>query len=75
LTWFLEALSRWGVEPAPDCALCVYLGEQLERAQVEVLELRLQVVDGPRVRVRELERTVEILNGRLAAHNGSKGNK
>ena len=73
MTWFLESLSRWGVEPAPECGLCAYLAVQLERAQVEVMELRLQVVDGPRSRVRELERTVEILNGRLAAHNGKKG--
>lgn len=54
-----------------ECAnpLCVYRARQLDRALVEMLQLRLQVADGPRARVKELEATVCTLNARLATKN------
>jgi hypothetical protein len=54
------------------CALCSYYEAQYHRVLAEMLELRLQVVDGPRVRVRELEDTVERLNRKIAELNRRK---
>lgn len=49
--------------------LCVYRSQQLDRALVEMLQLRLEVADGPRARVKELEATVCTLNARVAKQN------
>lgn len=51
------------------CPLCDYYAAQFDRALAEMLELRLQVVDGPRVRVRELEQQLERANCRIAELN------
>jgi hypothetical protein len=75
VSWILESLSRWGIEPAPECALCHYLSLQVERLGVEVLELRLQVADGPRARVQELERNLARANALIAQHNGQTKGK
>lgn len=45
------------------------LYRQLDYALAEVLETRLQVADGPRVRVRELEAAVCRLNETIARLN------
>ena len=54
-----------------DCnlPLCMYRAAQLDRALTELLALRLEVADGPRARVRELEQTVASLNRTIAARN------
>ena len=49
--------------------LCVYRAQQLDRLMGEVHLLRLQVADGPRARVLELEHTVRLLNERIADMN------
>lgn len=46
-----------------------YFNRRCNDLTVENLELRLQVADGPRTRVRELEMTVEKLNAKLAGQN------
>lgn len=51
------------------CALCRYYEAQYHRALADALELRLQVADGPRVRVRELEVALERANSRIASLN------
>jgi hypothetical protein len=71
MSWILDSLAKWGIEPAPDCHLCAYLSQQLERVQADLLETRLLVADGPRGRVQELERNLAEVNERLARHNGN----
>lgn len=51
------------------CALCDYYREQLERLQDEVLRLRLEVADGPRARVRELETQLARANSTITEQN------
>jgi hypothetical protein len=72
MSWVLDSLKKWGIEPAPECSLCAYLSQQLERVQADLLETRLQVADGPRGRVQELERNLAEVNARLAQHNGRR---
>lgn len=52
-----------------DKPLCAYYRVQFDRALVEMLKLRLEVADGPRARVRELEATVERQNATIADRN------
>ena len=54
------------------CGLCGYYEAQYHRVIAECLELRLQVVDGPRVRVRELEAQLARANRVIAGLNGKK---
>ena len=54
------------------CPFCAWSQQQMERAFAEVLELRLQVADGPRGRVRELEGQLKRANETIAALNGRK---
>lgn len=51
------------------CPLCEYREQQMLRALAEVLDLRLQVADGPRSRVRELEAIVERQNETIRSLN------
>lgn len=52
-----------------DKPLCLYRAAQLNRAYAEMLELRLQVADGPRARVVELEGQLERANRAIAERN------
>jgi hypothetical protein len=54
------------VTPCPTCAYC---RGQLERLQEETLRLRLDVADGPRTRVRELEIQLERANSTITDLN------
>ena len=54
-----------------DCPLplCMYRAAQLDRALLEMLQLRLEVADGPRARVLELEAALCRANQTIAARN------
>lgn len=54
----------------PECPLCCYLQAQNDRLMTECARLRVEVADGPRARVRELESALERVNAQLARHNG-----
>jgi hypothetical protein len=64
----LDLTDRWGLDPA-GCPLCWYTRRQFDRLVAELLETRLQVADGPRHRVAELEATVAKQNAKIAALN------
>jgi hypothetical protein len=51
------------------CPLCDYYQDQYHRALAEMLELRLQVADGPRSRIRELEANLAKANAKIANNN------
>ena len=58
----------------PDCDPHPFVHAALARSAAqenELLRLRLEQADGPRLRVNELERIVETLNARIAASNRS----
>jgi hypothetical protein len=57
------------------CSYCAYLEGQLERARDELLQARLEVADGPRRRVRELEGHLEQANRTIAELNARLGRK
>jgi hypothetical protein len=49
-----------------------YFSRRCNDLTVQNLELRLQIAEGPRHRVRELELTVERLNRKIAELNGRR---
>jgi hypothetical protein len=63
----LDSLKRWGIDPAPECPLCVHLDRLLSAASAEVLELRIALADGEPTR--SARRDLEVVNARLAEAN------
>lgn len=72
MSWIAEALSKWGIEPSPECNLCWWLNAKVERLEADLLATRLEVVDGPRERVKELEVHLARANALIAQHNEGK---
>ncbi len=57
------------------CPHCAYLSVQVERLQDEALALRLQVADGPRARVLDLERQLARANEMIGSLNARLGKR
>ena len=65
-------LAAENASPDNLAELVRYLNGRCDRLATELLEARVQVADGPRGRVRELELTVARLNQKIAELNGRR---